>query len=677
MTALTVGPLSDQRFLRVVVVGSLLATALAGALTAAAGAMVVALGGLALGLFAAVVWRPVWATYVYLLTLPIISGIPRGRLIPLLRPNEALFALLLAGAALGGYLRLVRGEPVRLRLHPLDGPLAVFFLLATLWPVTSMMTQGHAPHTADLAALLPALKLLALLVLVRATVRTEAQRLRCVRIVLWPAAVISVIAVLQTFNVRPMISFLALAWPSDDSSGLASRGSTTLGSSIATGDYVIIALALLVACGMRGMLGRRERLVLAVVLGGGTLASAQYSAWISALVIAIVLGRHYPALRRRALRFLPVLAVVAVIGAPAFLSRLQFVDQGFDVPRSWLGRWDNLTSFYIPRLAAGFRFVLGISPNAVLRAPETWRQTIFLESGYLWFLWVGGIPLLAGFGWLSVRLLRHAHQRSRDPGAMGAFAVTLQLTWCVLLVLSVIDSHVFLRGTGELLFTLVGVTTVSRGRLLAPGVPPPRIAPAQRALDLLVATLCLAVLAVPMLLVAALVRLTSPGPALFRQVRAGIGRRPFTVYKFRTMTLATTDEALRELIARELRGEDTAVAGSCKLADPRVTPVGRWLRRTSVDELPQLLNVLRGDMSLVGPRPCLEWEAEMFPPEYAERFAVRPGLTGLWQVSGRSRLGTLEMLALDRDYARRRNLPTDLRILAQTLPVLLRGDGAR
>jgi lipopolysaccharide/colanic/teichoic acid biosynthesis glycosyltransferase len=111
--------------------------------------------------------------------------------------------------------------------------------------------------------------------------------------------------------------------------------------------------------------------------------------------------------------------------------------------------------------------------------------------------------------------------------------------------------------------------------------------------------------------------------------------------------------------------------------DVRVTRVGRILRSTSIDELPQLLNVIRGDMSLVGPRPCLEWEAEMFPEEFSSRFVVKPGITGLWQVSGRSTLGTLDMLRLDVHYVQTRRLWTDFLILTRTLPAVIRGSGAR
>jgi lipopolysaccharide/colanic/teichoic acid biosynthesis glycosyltransferase len=200
----------------------------------------------------------------------------------------------------------------------------------------------------------------------------------------------------------------------------------------------------------------------------------------------------------------------------------------------------------------------------------------------------------------------------------------------------------------------------------------------RRALELVLTLLGLIVLVIPMLVVALAIRLTSAGPALFQQRRVGLGGRTFTMYKFRTMYTGVGDEMLRQLIAAELRGEDTSVDGSYKLdSDPRVTPIGAFLRKTSLDELPQLINVLLGDMSLVGPRPCLEWEARMFPAEFRQRFTVRPGLTGLWQVSGRSTVSTLEMLHLDLTYVRTRNLLGDLSILVRTVPSMLRDSGAR
>ena len=200
----------------------------------------------------------------------------------------------------------------------------------------------------------------------------------------------------------------------------------------------------------------------------------------------------------------------------------------------------------------------------------------------------------------------------------------------------------------------------------------------RRCADVAIAACALAVLSPLMIIIVAVIRSTSPGPALFRQTRVGLAGQTFCFYKFRTMQVGGDDAALREIITKELRGEDTSSRGSRKLdGDTRITPFGSFLRRTSLDELPQLINVLRGDMGLVGPRPCLEWEADMFPSEFNERFAVRPGITGLWQVSGRSTVGTLDMLRLDVDYVRHRTLRGDIAILARTVPAVLGGGGAR
>ncbi len=673
--------------------------ALGGGILAAAAGPLVTFGVLGvlfgLGIFAAAAYRPVFATYAYLGTLPIVAGIDRGNLIPLVRPNEALLAVLLAGAIFGGYLRYCRGETVPFRLHRLDVPLAGFVLLSTVWPLASLMLRGQLPLITEVVAVLPICKLLAIYLLVRFTIATEPQLVRCFRLIVWPGAVVAVIAILQTLQFGPVLAMLAAGWsPEAEAGELASRGSTTLASPIATGDYIIICLVLVLCCGARGLLERRERLVLGLVLGTGVLAAGQFSTWISAAVAGALILWRFPELRRQAKRFLWVIPIAFVVGAPAFIGRLEgFADLG--VPISWLGRWDNLSNFYIPEFGL-VNVLVGVSPDPVLDAPETWREVIYLEAGYLQFLWIGGLPLLIAFGWLSVAVLRRARELTGSPGAVGATASALEICWWFLLVLTVLDPHLTMRGTGDLLFTMLAITTgalcggrdqIERDPIVPyPGTgesPAPRSPgrweyPARRAIDVTFATLALLVLAVPMLLVAAAIRFTSRGPALFRQQRIGLGSQPFTMYKFRTMRPGGDDAQLRDLIARELRGEDTSVDGSTKIdSDPRVTVLGSWLRRTSLDELPQLLNVLRGQMALVGPRPCLDWEAEMFPPEFTERFSVRPGLTGLWQVSGRSTMGTLDMLHLDRAYARGWGFWGDLRILARTVPTMLRGHGAR
>lgn len=202
---------------------------------------------------------------------------------------------------------------------------------------------------------------------------------------------------------------------------------------------------------------------------------------------------------------------------------------------------------------------------------------------------------------------------------------------------------------------------------------------AKRATDVVLATLLLVMLLPVIALTALAVKLSSPGPVLFRQVRVGRGRSTFVMLKFRTMNEGVDDVVHREYVAGLLAGEvtDGGGPGLYKLAkDSRVTTVGALLRRSSLDELPQLLNVLRGEMSLVGPRPALPWELDLYRPEHAVRFAVKPGITGLWQVSGRSQLPMLEALELDATYVARRSLWLDLAILLKTIPTVLIGRGA-
>lgn len=199
----------------------------------------------------------------------------------------------------------------------------------------------------------------------------------------------------------------------------------------------------------------------------------------------------------------------------------------------------------------------------------------------------------------------------------------------------------------------------------------------KRALDILLGSVLLVVASPLLLLLWCLVRSTSAGPAFFRQERVGRDLRPFTMLKLRSMYIGNDDGAHRAYVSGMLSAEEADLAqddGLFKLAgDPRVTPLGAWLRRTSLDELPQLINVVRGEMSLVGPRPMLPWEAELLAESYRPRFTVKPGMTGLWQVSGRSRLSMRTALELDVEYVRRCGVAVDLSILARTMPALFRG----
>jgi lipopolysaccharide/colanic/teichoic acid biosynthesis glycosyltransferase len=193
----------------------------------------------------------------------------------------------------------------------------------------------------------------------------------------------------------------------------------------------------------------------------------------------------------------------------------------------------------------------------------------------------------------------------------------------------------------------------------------------RRALNALVAGGALVALSPVCAAVALAIKLDSKGPVLFRQTRIGIKGAPFTVLKFRTMH--TDAEARRAALLAHSDRE-----GICfkKRDDPRVTRVGRILRRFSIDEVPQLVNVLKGDMAVVGPRPALPEEVANYPAEALERLDVRPGLTGLWQVAGRASVGFSKMIDMDRAYARSRSLFLDVALMVLTARAVLTGRGA-
>lgn len=193
----------------------------------------------------------------------------------------------------------------------------------------------------------------------------------------------------------------------------------------------------------------------------------------------------------------------------------------------------------------------------------------------------------------------------------------------------------------------------------------------KRAFDIAFASLLLLALSPIMILAALLVKLTSRGPVLFKQVRVGRGGRHFWCYKFRSMCVDAEAKKEKYLHLNEASGPVFKIKH-----DPRITPIGRLLRKFSVDELPQFFNVLRGEMSIVGPRPPIPSEVETYSPHERQRLAVMPGLTCLWQISGRSNISFEHWIELDLLYIETMSFGNDLKIVLKTIPAVVTGSGA-
>ncbi|MDH3197873.1 MAG: sugar transferase [Candidatus Krumholzibacteria bacterium] len=241
--------------------------------------------------------------------------------------------------------------------------------------------------------------------------------------------------------------------------------------------------------------------------------------------------------------------------------------------------------------------------------------------------------------------------------------------------------HFAVRYADQKVIALYATQTVT-GAAPAAAAPISALASAAKRLVDLISATSVIVFGMPFyLMIAAMIKLTSEGPVLFVQDRVGADGRTFKFYKFRTMVAGTSDSNHRDVAESFINGN---MIGRCEKSgrpvyklqhDPRVTPIGRFLRRTSLDELPQFINVLRGEMSLVGPRPPLAYELAHYKEWHKGRLAAKPGLTGLWQVSGRSTVPFDEMVMLDLFYIENWSLALDLKIILRTVPVMLFGYG--
>ncbi len=793
-------------------------------------------------------WRPALLVAVYLVAMPFLAGLPRGSLLPVVRPSEALQGAVTAVAVAVGAAALVANRRWRLRVQPLEWWLVALVVTSSVGPALWLLARGRDLGAGELLSTLPFLKYAALYVLVRALVRSRDEVDAVVGAAVASASVIAVISVAQAVGVGPVIAVLERFFVSSAEDVIdGGRGTTTIGSSIATGAYLSLAAGL--ALSRTWITGRLVWAAATAVCLTGALASGQAGTLVALAVIVPAVAHRHGRLGQVVRWSVPVGAVGAVGLSTVLAARLTDLDPSSGLPISWLVRWNNLSELYLPDLRDG-GWLLGVSPDAIVVPPDVWRTTVYLESGYLWLLWVGGVPLLAAAAGFLVATWRAMAPERGDVGprrGVDTVRSVARPAVAMMAVLSIIDPHLTLRAGADLFFVVVALGSAGRpllvpavaaperwrallgaGRLGDPAIrlrlgeiaggadldgpapeirlaitsagdgrvggaveldlhrrgrqlhgvlgpieagdaeqrallwrsvalvgrslrlqglrvdqaeptlagaapvtadelrsaaglarqlerrrvlgprriyrvrradvgpddhavdptdvdadraPPPirlepwiGIPPAKRAIDVVTAGLALIAAAPLLAMVATLVRRSGPGPIVFRQVRIGAGGLPFQMAKFRTMHVDNDDSAHRAQNRREILDGAGAVKDE---HDPRITRVGGVLRRLSLDELPQLVNVLRGEMSLVGPRPSLLWESELFPPRLRRRLTTRPGLTGLWQVSGRADLSMTEMLELDLDYVEQASLGLDLRCLARTATSVLAREGAK
>jgi peptidoglycan biosynthesis protein MviN/MurJ (putative lipid II flippase) len=434
--------------------------------------VVVFLGGLVMA-------RPPVAAYMLIFLTPLIVGVNAGSVIPLLRPNEALMVLF-AGVISVRWLACVRtGDRRWPKLDAVDLSLIALGVTSSVLPLIMMVARQRAIGNDDLLYSLVLWKLMAEYVIVRSVIVTREQAMRCLWLSMASGAIVCVIGILQSLNKFGVPALLGKYYsPLNVTSALSiGRGSSLLALPAAVADLAILNLAIAVALISRGSRWRWILGGLAVSYAFGVVAAAEFSTLIGMLVsIAVIV------VLTRSGRIIAYAIPVAVIGAvllwPVIQIRLSGFQSASGLPISWLTRLHNLETYFWPALSSDFNWVLGVRPSARVIAPDQEYGYVWIESGYTWLLWGGGIPLLASYIAFATACIRKGWAFSRRADAAGAAGTALAAVMCSQLILMLFDPHLTYRGSGDLLFMLLALVRRLPGRQQA---KPPADVPATAA----------------------------------------------------------------------------------------------------------------------------------------------------------------------------------------------------
>lgn len=426
---------------------------------------------------------PVVGAAVYLLATPLIVGLGRDSIVPLLRPNELLLLLLAAAVA----IHLALGAPDR-RKPPftLDRLDVALLMLATSGSVLPLLVRfgRDLPITTDDALYAFVLwKYLLVYFVFKVAVQTERQLRLCLGTILLAAAVVATIAVLQVLDLFGVAQFL---WRHFDApftgigEPITTRGTSTIASSFGVAGTMTITLVIALVWLLHLGGPRRWLLTAAAALFLiGCVVAGQFSGIIGLVVALAVVGLVIGRLRQIAALVLPIVVIAGVIFAPVIEHRLSDFASAGGMPPSWSGRLDNLERFVLPELSSGWAWLTGVRPAARVPAPEPWRDWVYIESGYVWLLWTGGVAMLGSFAFFvhaaGTILLLRAREARHVVERVAAIAAMAALTMIATLML--FDPHLTMRGTADLFFPLLAMA-VARPRPGAPAAPGARPAAA-------------------------------------------------------------------------------------------------------------------------------------------------------------------------------------------------------
>jgi hypothetical protein len=426
--------------------------------------MVIVAGMLACIAFPIIVARPEYGAYLILLANPLIVGIARGQLGSILRPNEFLLAFILIAICIRGVL-LVHGQRRSyVVFDQLDTALLVLVSAGSVAPVLWRYARGLTLSEDDLLYALVLLKYYALFRVFRSAITTTRQVEICLGISLTSALIVALIGLLQVNDLFGVPEFL-LSYYDQPFEGhttiMTERATSTVASAFGVADLMIMNIVIALAMGQIG-----ERLGLlhfaTLILLAGCIAAGELSGYVglaaALFAFGVVSGRFH--------HLLPI--GIAGAGLAALLLRrvIAIRLEGFQgqagVPNSWARRWDNLQTYFFPDLFDHGNWVLGVRPAPRIPALETWREWVYLESGYIWLLWIGGIPFVAAFAFFAIVWLRTLRRIAQERTDAVGVAATSAFSYLVAMIVTMLfDPHLTLRGSADLFFPLLALSSVA------------------------------------------------------------------------------------------------------------------------------------------------------------------------------------------------------------------------
>ena len=417
---------------------------------------------LCIAVFVVVGLRPALGGYLLIGLTPLIAGIDRGTAIPLLRPSEALAFAVGAALATSAVLRARTGDARPVRLSHVELAILALAVCNSIVPMI-WMTARDVPITSDdLLYALVIWKYAGIYLIVRVSITTAAQVMRCLWISVSVAAVVGTVAILQSLSLFGVPQLLATYYaPFGYTAALDhARGSSTLALPAATADLLIYNLAIAAGLWIRCPRQRPLLAVLSTIFAMGVLAAGEFSSAIGLVVAicAIAVVTSYPRLLSI---FIPLAGAAVILLRPVIAKRLQGFDSVSGLPVSWTGRLSNLHNYFWPKLFSDWNYVLGVRPSARVTVSYQATGYVWIESGYTWLLWGGGIPLAAAFGYFVLAAIRMSWPEARraltmlNPAAIGVFVSVVVMT-----VLMVFDPHLTYRGAAEEMFGLLALTRI-------------------------------------------------------------------------------------------------------------------------------------------------------------------------------------------------------------------------